>query len=151
MKVGITGHDPVRLGDEESNVRDWIRQQLCNLRACYKDITLVTGLSIGVDQIAAIQAIKMGIEVKCLLPHKDIKISDTMNYIINNAEVEYLHETYIGTNIYQERNQKIVDECETLLVVWDGKNVGSVYYTYEYAKKQYKNIFLYPWKGGGRR
>ena len=54
MKVGITGHRTPRIRGKEKDIECWISGQLKNLKACYKDITLITGMADGVDQIAAL-------------------------------------------------------------------------------------------------
>ena len=38
----------------------------------------------------------------------------------------------------------MVDDCDLLLVVWDGKPFGGTYITYQYALEEGKNILIYP-------
>ena len=39
----------------------------------------------------------------------------------------------------------MVDDCDLLLVVWDGKPWGGTYLTYKYAVEEDKDILIYPW------
>lgn len=149
MKVGITGHRTPRIRGKEKDVECWISGQLKNLKACYKDVTLVTGMADGVDQIAAKAAIKLGIGVECYFPYK-YKLYPAQQYIVDNAvEVKYIAENYSGKGTYINRDRKLVEDSDVMLVVWDGIATGGTYYTYKYSKTLGKNMFLYPWKGVG--
>ena len=144
MKIGITGHRPPRLKGQEKLIEHWIEEQLINLRAVYKNIILVTGMAAGVDQIAALAAIKLGVGVKCFFPYKH-KLSITEQYIVENAaEVRYFAEQYTGRGVYLNRDRALVDESDIMLVVFDGRPIGGTYYTVEYAKTLGKNILKFP-------
>lgn len=148
VKIGITGHRPTRVGKESKDIECWLEEQLINLKACYKDIELLTGMAYGVDQTAALIAIKLGIPVKCYFPYKH-KLTDLEQTIVDQAsEVLYVFDGYISKQVYLQRDRMLVDDSDVLLVVWDGINAGGTYYTYKYAQEQHKNMFLYPWKRG---
>jgi predicted Rossmann fold nucleotide-binding protein DprA/Smf involved in DNA uptake len=145
MKIGITGHRPPRLKGQEKLIEHWIEEQLINLRAVYKDIILVTGMAAGVDQIAALAAIKLGVGVECFFPYRH-KLSMTEKYIVENAaEVRYFAEQYPGKGVYLNRDRALVEESDLLLVVFDGRPLGGTHYTFEYAKTLGKNIMNFPW------
>ncbi len=148
MKIGISGHRLPRMGNKVNDINFWIEEQLINLKACYKDIELLTGMAMGVDQNAAIIAAKIGVPFKCYFPYKH-KLSDTEQAIVDQAnEVLYVFDGYISKQVYLQRDRLLVDDCDILLVVWDGQENGGTYYTYKYAKERGKNIMLYPWKRG---
>lgn len=145
MKVAITGHRPVRMDGQEQRIKFWIEEQLKNLKACYKDIELLDGMAAGVDQIAAKIAINNGVSLKCYFPYR-YKLKGELSDIAASAdELIWCSENYTGKNVYLDRDRRIVEECDVLLVVWDGKPEGGTYYTYKYAKELGKNIFIYPW------
>ena len=145
IKIAVTGHRPPRLEGKIDKIQFWLEEQLTNLKACYKDVALITGMAAGVDQMAAVAAIKLGIPVYCYFPYR-YKLSDINQYIVDNAEkVIYCAETYENRGTYIARDRKMVEDCDILLVVYDGKPTGGTYYTYEYGKTMEKNIFLYPW------
>lgn len=147
MKVAITGHRPPRLAGHEKEVEYWIEEQLKNFKACYKDVVLITGMAMGVDQIAALLAIKLGIKVHCYFPFEKYNFTKTEQYIMDNAEkVIFCEKRYTSKQTYIARDRKVVEDCDVLMVVFDGRATGGTYYTYEYGKTLDKNIFMYPWK-----
>ena len=70
MKVAVTGHRDERLGDKKDRVRYWLIGQFKNLLACYDKISLIDGVARGVDQIAALIAISLGIDIYCYFPYR---------------------------------------------------------------------------------
>lgn len=145
MKVAITGHRPPRMNGYTQKIEFWIEEQLKNLKACYNNIELLDGMAAGVDQLAASIAIKMGVPLTCYFAYKK-KLNDVEQNIVDYASrVIWCNETYTGKNVFLERDRRLVDDCDILLVVWDGKPEGGAYYTYKYAKEQGKNMFIYPW------
>ena len=40
----------------------------------------------------------------------------------------------------------MVDDCDVLIVVWDGKPWGGTYYTYQYALDRNRKIIMFPWR-----
>lgn len=145
MKIAITGHRSVRLNGQEEKVRLWIKEQLINFRACYKDIELLNGMAKGVDQIAAQEAISLGVPLICFFAYKR-KLSEFEENIAAGAErLIWVSDVYTGKSVYLERDRRMVDECDVLLVVWDGIETGGTYYTYKYAQEQGKKIIFYPW------
>lgn len=145
MKIAITGHRSVRLNGQEEKVRLWIKEQLINFRACYKEIELLNGMAKGVDQIAAQEAINLGIPLICLFPYRR-KLNEFEELIVAEAaKIIWVSDVYIGKNVYFERDRRMVNECDVLLVVWDGIKTGGTYYTYKHAQALGKKLILYPW------
>lgn len=98
----------------------------------------------GVDQIAALVAINNGAQVSCYFPYKK-KLHGVQEYIAENAvEVRYVCEKF-QKGCYIKRDRRMVDDCDLLLVVWDGKPWGGTYLTYQYALEKGKDILFYPW------
>ena len=98
----------------------------------------------GVDQIAALTALKNGVSISCYFPYRH-KLSDVEKYIVEQAaEVRYICDKY-QNGCYTKRDRRMVDDCDLLLVVWDGKPWGGTYYTYKYAIENNKPIIMYDW------
>ena len=145
IKVAVTGHRPERILNQQENIRYWLVSQIKNLLACYDKVVLIDGMAQGVDQIAAIAAINNGAQVSCYFPYKK-KLHEVQEYIVENAaEVRYLYDKY-QNGCYFDRDRRMVDDCDLLIVVWDGKPNGGTYYTYKYALEKGKNILMYPWE-----
>lgn len=60
IKVAVTGHRLERIRGQEKNIEYWLEGQIKNLLACYDRVILIDGMAQGVDQIAALAAIKNG-------------------------------------------------------------------------------------------
>lgn len=144
MKIAVTGHRDERLGSKKESIRYWLIGQFKNLLACYDQISLIDGVARGVDQIAALIAISLGIKIFCYFPYRR-KLNSAEEFIVENAAgVCYAYDQYRG-GCHFDRDRRMVDDCDLLIVVWDGKPWGGTYYTYQYAKSQGKNILMYPW------
>ena len=150
FKIGITGHRPERMKGHEKDIQQWITNQLKRLKKQNKTIMLITGVAKGVDQIAALAAIQQGIQMKSYFPYKH-KLCSLEQYIVDNSFETRYQSDYYQKGCYFNRDRRIVDDCDLLLVVWDGKPWGGTYYTYEYALKQGKNIFMYNFKKEGEK
>lgn len=150
MKIAITGHQPKRyegIKGQEKRIREWIITQLINLRGAYDDITLVSGMAKGVDQIAAEAAISLGVGVECFYAFREgRKFLANEVYIMNRAAGVRFNEEKFQDGGFLRRDRRMIDECDVLLVVWDGVCVGGTYEAYCYAKEQGKNMLIFPWK-----
>ena len=142
MLVGVTGHRPERLGTNWPIVERWIAGKLEEYKARGEKVSLISGMARGVDQIAATTAIDQGVGVRCYYPYMH-KFSNLEDYIMTRAEViRYEHKDYVP-QCYTDRDRRIVDDCDVLLVVWDGIKYGGTYYTYKYALEKGKKVEVF--------
>jgi predicted Rossmann fold nucleotide-binding protein DprA/Smf involved in DNA uptake len=142
MLVGITGHRPERLGRNWPVVERWIAEKIDKYRSNCGEVGVISGMAQGVDQIAARVAIKKGVGLKCYFPFPH-RMSDFEKYAIENAEeVRYEFDKYVPQS-YTTRDRRIVDDCDVLLVVWDGVKSGGTYYTYKYALEKGKKVEVF--------
>ena len=101
-------------------------------------------MAAGVDQIAALVALQHGIEVYCYFPYKH-KLSMSEDYIAGEAAgIRYQCERY-QDGCFLKRDRRIVDDCDVLMVVWDGRKSGGTWYTYKYAREKGRRILMYYW------
>lgn len=143
IKVAVTGHRPERIKGQEKDIEYWLSEQIRNLVACYDRVVLIDGMAQGVDQIAALAAMKNGAQVLCYFPYRK-KLYGIQEYIAENAaEVRFMRDRFqIGC--YIERDRRMVDDCDLLLAVWDGKKNGGTWQTYKYALDRGRDILIYP-------
>ena len=142
MKIAITGHRPERLLSREGEVKEWVRESIRK----YKGSDFLCGMARGVDQIGALAAIAEKIKLHCYFPYKH-KLSDMEQFLVDKAdEVIWCEDKYSGPDCYFKRDRRMVDDCDLLLVVWDGIKSGGTYYTYKYAVEQGKDVVIFPWK-----
>jgi len=140
--VGITGHRPERLGTNWPVVERWIAGKLEEYKARGERVSLISGMARGVDQIAATTAIDAGVGVRCYyaFPHKFSNLED---YVMTHAEITRFEQDEYSPNVYLTRDRRIVDDCDVLLVVWDGVKSGGTYYTYKYALEKGKKVEVF--------
>lgn len=142
MKIAVTGHRPKRLNGQEKEVAEWLRERL---KEYGTGSTLICGMAQGVDQIAALVAIEEDIPLSCYFAYRRDLHPAEEYFVDNAAEVRYVSEEfYHGVHI--DRDRRMVNDCDLLLVVWDGIKKGGTYQTYEYAKKKGKKIVMYDWR-----
>ena len=145
LKVAVTGHRSERIRGKENQIQNWVINQFNELKKRDKKLVLLDGMAQGVDQIAAVAAINHKVQVCCYFPYKH-KLHPLESYIVDNAlEVRYEYEDY-QKECYLKRDQHMVNDCDVLLVVWDGNKIGGTWYTYQYARKNGKEIIIFPWE-----
>ena len=107
-----------------------------------ESVSLITGMARGVDQIAARVAVKKGAGVRCYFPFKH-NMTDFEKSIIERAETtRFEYDKYVP-QCYIDRDRRIVDDCDVLLVIWDGVKTGGTYYTYRYALNRGKKMEIF--------
>ena len=137
IKIAITGHRPERIKGQEKRIKEWVREQLNEFRDL--DPMLICGMAQGVDQIAGLVAIEEDIPLSCYFAYRRDLYPAEEYFVDNAAEVRYVSEGY-QKNVFLTRDRRMVQDCDVLLVVWDGIKSGGTYYTYEYALDMRKEI-----------
>lgn len=146
LKVAVTGHRLERIKGQQENIKKWLVEQIKYLFNLCDKLILIDGMAQGVDQMAALVAIECGVQVWCYFSYKK-KLYGVQEFIVENAaEVRYICDKY-QSGCYITRDRRMVQDCDVLLGVWDGKPWGGTYLTLEYAKDMRKETILYPWKG----
>jgi len=143
MRIAVTGHRPERLKDQQKEVKKWLFEQL-NKYECTKAIS---GMAQGVDQIFAQAAIEKNIPLICCYPYRKNFFHQEEQRILSKAkDIKFISETYTGKRVYWFRDKYMVDNCDLLLAVWDGIEVGGTWLTINYAQKIGKPIIYYNFK-----
>lgn len=145
MKIAVTGHRPGRIRGKEGEIKKWIRDILKQEKEKNGGkVSLISGMAEGVDQIAALAALSEDIKLKCYFAYKH-KLSDIEQTIADKAaEVLFLEDKYSG-GCFLRRDRRMIEDCDLLLVVWDGKPNGGTYYTYTNALERGKPILMFDW------
>lgn len=86
---------------------------------------IITGGAPGIDHQAEAYARRKGLELEVIRP-------DYQKYYYKAAPLE--------------RNKEIVNRCDVLVAIWDGKSKGTKF-TIDYAKKIGKDVRVYIVKG----
>lgn len=147
VKIAVTGHRPPRIRGQEQEIKNWLKELLMNLKACYKDVILLDGMAQGVDQIAATIAFSQGIPLKCYFAYKHDLNKAEQEFAEIAEEIDWGYDEYPGKHAYLDRDRRMVEDCDILLAVWDGVESGGTYYTYNYAQELGKKVFrFHPWR-----
>ena len=145
MKIAVTGHRPGRIRGKEGEIKKWIRDTLKQQKELNGGkVSLISGMAEGVDQIAALAALSEDIKLECYFAYKH-KLSDIEQTIADKAaEVLFLEDKYSG-GCFLRRDFRMIEDCDLLLVVWDGKPNGGTYYTYTNALEKGKPMLMFDW------
>ena len=127
MKLGITGSRSITQFDfmpyfmmEDKDFRAFCRKHGLGRRKITK---VISGGARGIDSIAFQTAASAGIRNQQFLPDR----KKFPGKLVLKA--------------FQERNKQIVDNCDILLAIWDGKSHGTKN-TLAYARRVNKPAFL---------
>ena len=127
MKLGITGSRSITDFDfiPYFTMRDKSFRTFCRERGLgrRKITAVITGGARGIDTLAFQAAETAGIRNLQFLPDR----------------AKYRGKTILKA--FQARNQQIVENCDVLLAVWDGRSRGTEN-TLAYARKVHKPAFL---------
>ena len=135
---GVTGHRDLR---EEDIVK--LEKSVFNILKEYKtkyphtEIIVISALAEGADMLVARIAKKLGITLHVLLPYQEEEyLNSFMNRESNEKEFLELKEyasrfeinscihTYGAKKCYQQLGEKIANDSNILLALWDGVDIG---------------------------
>lgn len=141
MKVAITGHRPARIAGKEQEIKSWISEYLSTI-----DCTeAYSGMAQGTDQIFAKVVEDLGIPLICCYPYKRASFHPAEIEINDKAEdVRFISDEY-SKKSYWIRDKYMVDNCDILLAVFDGEQVGGTWITVQYAEKIGKPVIYFEW------
>ncbi|MCL2020110.1 MAG: DUF1273 domain-containing protein [Oscillospiraceae bacterium] len=144
------------LGSFEQTELDELKDAICVqiTELINRDFTTFQcGMALGADMIFAdavlelkkkYSLVKFIAVIPCIGQEKAWKESQQIKYrhILENAdEVIYVSDTEYFDGCMQKRNRYLVDTCELLLAVYDGKRGGTMQ-TVEYAKRGNKKVVI---------
>jgi uncharacterized phage-like protein YoqJ len=157
--IGITGHRAGKiLGgyDFPNKTTDLIVKKLRRLYNKYSEsilepnLTIITGMATGVDQLAAQLAIDMKIPFIAAVPFLGqeavwpAQAKQHYKYLLSQAkEIKIISEGGYSEPKMFKRNEWIVDNCDRLIAVWHKTNPhGGTFYTIKYAKSIKRNLTI---------
>ncbi len=131
MIVSGTGHRPNKLGGYSRQAHEKLakvaHEALCEL----KPETVISGGALGWDQALADAAIHMGLQVTMALPFEGFETKwpkesqEFLHSLMNSATVMYVCDPGYAPWKMQKRNEWMVDNCDTVLALWNGSNGGT--------------------------
>jgi uncharacterized phage-like protein YoqJ len=145
MIIAFTGHRPDELGGyDESNptalkVKAKIKAKLQELNP----ERVISGMALGVDIWAAEAAIELGIPVEAALPFvgqdkiwPEPSKARFQDILKKCKKVTVVSEGGYAAWKMHARNAYMVDNCDLLIAVWNGKQEGGTWGCIQYATKR---------------
>ncbi len=134
----ITGHRPNKLGGYASSpiqieVRAWMRAELNTFHLRYGPrLRAISGMALGVDQWWAEEALRLGVPLHAYVPFIGqeaawpIASREHYQHLLGQAETVVICSPggYAARKM-QIRNQRMVDDAQIYLAVWDGTYGGT--------------------------
>ena len=154
MNLGITGHRPARLPPgSEHTLYTALEDAITTINDESSIDRVISGMSLGTDQVATEVALALGIPVTAIVPHSIA--FQSMNWsqkakahyldllrtitssphgrVLEVFQQEFDEGTASPHDIYRWRNEAIVEDSDHLLAVWDGAPHGGIYNTLCFA------------------
>ncbi len=136
MKIAITGHRPHKLENDydlKSTLINNIKQNIIDFLKDKEDLTLISGMALGIDTLFAKIAVELNIPFIAAIPfiNQDKvwiqKSKDLYNNLLNEAleVVNVSGKDFYNPSYMDMRNKWMVDNCDILIAVWDGTSGGT--------------------------
>lgn len=159
--LSTTGHRPNRLPGGYNNespqnvaIKDEFKKIIEGHLKDGKDVVCLSGMAIGVDTLFAIATLELRdiykdrLQLFSIVPFKGQEkrwpqhSQDFYNLILEYADtVRILYDHYSNYALLK-RNEYLVDNCDTLIAIWDGKENGGTYHAVSYAYKEEKDVIV---------
>jgi uncharacterized phage-like protein YoqJ len=142
MIISFTGHRPDKIFGKEKYIFEEIEKKLVEL----KPDKIISGMAVGVDQIAACVAVKLSIPFIAAVPFegqekiwpKEAKAH--YNHLLSKTtEIKIVCEGGFTAWKFQKRNEWMVDNSDILIACWNGSSGGTANCV-KYAEKIKKEI-----------
>lgn len=141
MNIGITGHQDLSNGE-------WVKQEIDKILRAHSSVVGFSSLAVGADQLFAQSVIDCDGELNVILPMKNYEAKFKED---ERAEYERLLTKAISTQVmpptssdeesYFSAGKRIVELCDLLIAVWDGKpaaGLGGTGDVVKYAEVHHK-------------
>jgi len=134
MVIAFTGHRPNKIGGYKLPNPTYLHicRQLDQTLRELKPTECISGMALGVDQIAASVCIKLGIDFTAAIPFlgqenawPDASRAIYRKLLAKSAKQVVVSEGGYSAHKMQVRNEWMVNHCDLLLAVWDGTAGGT--------------------------
>ena len=123
--LGITGHQAI-----PSSVRDFVESAIRDvLRDAEAPLCAVTSLAAGADQLFAAELVRIGGRLHVIVPSRNYERTfaseddlESFRLLLKAAQtVTRLDYSQPSEEAFLAAGRSVVDNCEVLIAVWDGK------------------------------
>lgn len=127
IKVGVTGRRDLS-GFNMTELINKVRMELENLKRSHSRFIMLNSIAVGADQLCAQIGLELGYELICPLPFTEYrgdfsgKELELYNSLIGKANDYFIVSNSSNRDAaYLAAGKYIAENCDVLLVVWDGK------------------------------
>lgn len=154
MIIAATGHRPPKLGGYGKEALVRLYKVALQELLVPGPTKVLTGMALGWDTAVALACVKLELPfVACVPCEGQEKMWPAESQARYNKLLAAAEETVLIRNgpydstCMQDRNIYMVDHCEKLVAMWDGKEQGGTWNCIEYARTKVPVINLYNiWK-----
>jgi hypothetical protein len=157
VRVGITGHQQFSASTQDAVAAE-IARELAQLE---RPLVGVTSLAAGADQLFADLVVKAGGRLAVIVPARNYittfsrkRDRDAFSRFCALADdVTWLPFDHASEEAYWEAGQEVVDRCDLLLAVWDGRDAAGLGGTADvvaYARHRGRSVKVI-WPAGATR
>lgn len=132
MIIAGTGHRPNKLGGYGNDVFESLIQLATLALEKYEPARVISGMALGWDQALAQAAINLSVPFDAYVPFTgmDAKWPTSsqqyyLSLLCNAREVVECSPPGYSAYKMQVRNERMVDDCDLLLALWDGSTGGT--------------------------
>lgn len=146
--LACTGHRPQRLGGFNKTTYDRLDELALDYLVEHIEVTkVISGMALGWDFAIARMALELCIPLIAAIPFEgqeslwESSQQREYNRLVNLAdEICYVSSGNYTPQKMHIRNHWMVDKCDQLLALWDGKPTGGTAKTVAYAHKTGKPV-----------
>jgi uncharacterized phage-like protein YoqJ len=147
MMIAGTGHRPDKLGGYGREAHERLVAIACaGLGDIIGDVTgVISGGALGWDQALADAALRLNLPLTMALPFEGFECKwpkesqEFLHSLLNPADVVFVCDPGYAAWKMQHRNKWMVDNCDTVLALWNGTDGGTAN-CIRYANKVNKPI-----------
>jgi uncharacterized phage-like protein YoqJ len=132
MIIAGTGHRPAKLGGYDPHIAKRLIDIASDALVTHQASTVISGMALGWDMAVAEAAINLDIPFHAYIPFAGQELVWPMssklvyNSLLRKAQqVIICSEGDFSKRAMQIRNERMVDNCDMLIALWDGSNGGT--------------------------
>lgn len=132
MIVAGTGHRPDKLGGYHAAVAEQLATLACETLQLLKPVRVISGMALGWDTALAVAAHRLGVPFSAYVPFVGQESKwprasqDSYHKLLKRAQcVEVIAPGGYSSAAMQQRNERMVDDCDLLLALWNGTPGGT--------------------------
>jgi uncharacterized phage-like protein YoqJ len=145
MIVAFTGHRPQHLSLPQ---REFAKTEISRVLRRLQPEAVISGMAPGVDIWAVEAALSLGIPFDAYVPFPgqesrwSPEVRKRYFELLGYARTKRIVSPEFTRTAFQDRNVAMVDDCDVVIAVWNGKRSGGTYNCLKYARSVEKALLV---------